>query len=266
MKKMKKITLLFSVVLAGALLLTACAGPQGTAGERGPAGQGGPSGPSGTAGERGQAGPPGPGGSPGPAGPPGPAATPIPAVMAPLAPPALVAPPATTPDHKGTYGIGRDATKEEIAAWDIDVMADGTGLPAGSGTVARGATIYAAKCAGCHGDKGQGGLPASGEVLVGTKPWFTKGNPRIQGSRTIGNYWPYATTVFDYVRRAMPFDKPGSLTDDEVFSVVAWLLHQNGIIPENAVMDAKTLPQVKMPAQDIFFYSGYPNETWPEYR
>lgn len=186
--------------------------------------------------------------------------------MAPLAMPPSLATAPTTPGYKGTYGIGRDATKEEIAAWDIDVLPDGTGLPAGSGTVARGATIYAAKCAGCHGDKGQGGLPASSEVLVGTKPWFAKDNPRQQGSRTIGNYWPYASTVFDYIRRAMPFDRPGSLTDDEVYSVAAWLLNQNGIIPESAVMDAKTLPQVKMPALDSFFYSGYPDETWPEYR
>ncbi|HEU0020701.1 MAG TPA: cytochrome c [Dehalococcoidia bacterium] len=144
-------------------------------------------------------------------------------------------------------------------------MADGTGLPPGSGTAIQGTPIFAAKCAVCHGDKGQGGLPATSVVLVGTEPWFELGNPNQLGPRTIGNYWPYATTVFDYVKRAMPFDKPGSLTDEEVYAVTAWLLNQNGIIGEDEVMNAETLPEVKLPGRDIFF-SSYPDETWPEYR
>lgn len=160
--------------------------------------------------------------------------------------------------YLAAYGFGRDATQDEIKAWDIDVMPSGTGFPPGSGTVAQGAQIYATKCAYCHGDKGQGGLPQSVEVLVGTKPWFEKGKPRFRPPRTIGNWWPYATTIFDYVRRSMPFDRPGSLTDDEVYAVAAWLLNQNQIIGENEVMNAQTLPKVKMPALDYFFIDPGP--------
>ncbi len=149
-------------------------------------------------------------------------------------------------------GIGRPATIEEIRAWDIDVMPDGTGLPAGRGTVAAGGAVFATKCAFCHGDAGQGGLPATSEVLVGTHPWFELGNPRQIGSRTIGNYWPYATTLYDYINRAMPFQEPGSLTPTEVYSVTAWLLWMNEIIPESFVVDQRTLPTVRMPALDFF--------------
>ena len=149
-------------------------------------------------------------------------------------------------------GIGRPATVEEIRAWDIDVMPDGTGLPPGRGTVAAGAVVFATKCAFCHGDAGQGGLPATSEVLVGTHPWFELGNPRQIGTRTIGNYWPYATTVYDYINRAMPFNEPGSLTPNEVYSVTAWLLWMNEIIPESFVVDQRTLPTVRMPALDFF--------------
>ena len=149
-------------------------------------------------------------------------------------------------------GIGRAATAAEIRAWDIDIMPDGTGLPPGRGTVAAGAAVFATKCAFCHGEAGQGGLPATGEVLVGTQPWFELGNPRLLGSRTIGNYWPYATTLYDYINRAMPFPEPGSLTPTEVYSVTAWLLWMNEIIPENLVLDQRTLPAVRMPALDFF--------------
>lgn len=155
--------------------------------------------------------------------------------------------------------IGRDATAEEIRAWDIDVMPDGTGLPPGSGTVAQGAVVYAQRCASCHGDRGQvGELPPSGEVLVGREPWFELGNPTPVGPRTVGNYWPYATTLFDYIRRAMPPEAPGSLGDGEVYSVAAWLLNENGIIAEDAVMDAQTLPAVRMPGLDLFVPDARP--------
>ncbi|MBI4330239.1 MAG: cytochrome c [Chloroflexi bacterium] len=140
-------------------------------------------------------------------------------------------------------------------------MPDGTGLPPGRGTPAQGATIFAQQCAGCHGDRGQGGLPATSEVLVGTAPWFQKGNPRAVAPRTIGNYWPYAPTVFDYVRRAMPFNAPGSLKDDEVYAVVAWLLNQNKIIGDNDVMDSQSLPKVQMPNRDGFVPDPRP---WPQ--
>lgn len=148
------------------------------------------------------------------------------------------------------FGIGRAATPQEIAALDIDIMPDGRGLPAGRGTAAEGATIYATKCAQCHGKTGKEG---PNDVLVGREP--RTGFPFSQDPKlahTIGNYWPYATTVFDYVRRAMPPTAPGSLTDDEVYALTAFLLHENELIPADAVMDQTTLAAVKMPAREHF--------------
>jgi cytochrome c len=137
------------------------------------------------------------------------------------------------------FGIGRAATPDEIRAIDIDAMPDGRGLPAGKGSVAEGAAVYAAKCQSCHGPNGQGG---KFDRLVG----------REGNVKTIGTYWPYATTLYDYTLRSMPFLQPGTLTPDEVYGVVAYLLHLNEIVPDNAVMDATTLPKVKMPARDKF--------------
>ena len=149
-----------------------------------------------------------------------------------------------------TFGIGRPATPAEIAALDIDVGPDGAGLPAGRGTAAEGAPIYAARCASCHGKTGKEG---PNDVLVGRLPGdafpFAK-DPRAP--KTIGSYWPYATTVFDYIRRAMPPDKPGSLRDDEVYNLVAFLLASNELIPQDAVVDAASLPKVRMPAREHF--------------
>lgn len=151
---------------------------------------------------------------------------------------------------QGPLGIGRPATPAEIAAWDIDIGPDGAGLPPGRGTAAEGASIYAARCAGCHGKTGREG---PNDVLVGRVAGdafpFAR-DPKLP--HTIGNYWPYATTVFDYIRRAMPPDAPGSLTDNEVYALVAVLLAWNAVVPENAVMDAATLPKVRMPARDRF--------------
>ena len=147
-------------------------------------------------------------------------------------------------------GIGRPATPAEIAALDIDIRPDGAGLPPGRGTAAEGAPIYAARCAGCHGKTGKEG---PNDVLVGRQPGdafpFAK-DPRAP--KTIGSYWPYATTVFDYIRRAMPPDAPNSLSDDDVYELVAFLLVQNELIPADAVVDAASLPKVKMPAHDHF--------------
>jgi S-disulfanyl-L-cysteine oxidoreductase SoxD len=149
-----------------------------------------------------------------------------------------------------TFGIGRPAAPAEIAALDIDVGPDGVGLPPGHGTAADGAPIYAARCASCHGKTGKEG---PNDVLVGRLPGdafpFAK-DPRAP--KTIGSYWPYATTVFDYIRRAMPPDKPGLLRDDEVYGLVAYLLSLNELIPPDAVVDATSLPKVKMPARDRF--------------
>lgn len=149
-----------------------------------------------------------------------------------------------------TFGIGRVATAEDIAARDIDVGPDGTGLPPGRGTSAEGAAVYAARCASCHGKSGTEG---PNDVLVG----------RIDGGgfpfsrdpkalRTVGTYWPYATTLFDYIRRAMPTTAPGSLTDNEVYALVAYLLARNGIVSDDAIIDAQALPRVRMPARDRF--------------
>lgn len=147
------------------------------------------------------------------------------------------------------FGIGRPATAEEIAARDIDIMPDGHGLPPGRGTPAEGATIYASKCAKCHGATGREG---PNDVLVGRDPgdFSFSQNPRAR--RTIGNYWPYASTVFDYIRRAMPPDAPGSLSNDEVYALTAHLLHLNELVPAGAVMDASSLPKVAMPAKERF--------------
>lgn len=148
------------------------------------------------------------------------------------------------PEWPKTFGYGKTATQQEIAKLDIDVRPDGKGLPSGSGTVADGVIIYTNKCAACHA--------ADGKEIKGVK---LPGPPLVIGggkTKTIGNYWPYATTLFDYIRRAMPYNAPGSLTDDEVYSLCAWLLNQNKIIAANQVMDAHALPKVKMPAQKLF--------------
>ena len=156
------------------------------------------------------------------------------------------------------FGFGRPASREEIAAWDLDVRPDGTGLPEGEGTAASGAPIYAAQCAACHGPNGEGGIA---DRLVGYDPASTPPfGPRYEAWRgdgadvrfSVGNYWPYATTLYDYILRAMPSASPGTLAPDEVYGLVAWILAENGIIARDTVMNASTLPAVEMPARDIF--------------
>jgi len=160
------------------------------------------------------------------------------------------APRVQAPRAPATFGIGRPATPAEIAAIDIDIHADGRGLPAGKGTPAEGEAIFAARCAGCHGKTGKEG---PNDVLVGRDPrdgfpfWR---DPKIP--HTIGNYWPYATTVFDYIRRAMPPDAPGSLKNSEVYALTAFLLNRNELIAADAVLDAASLAKVVMPARDRF--------------
>lgn len=150
-----------------------------------------------------------------------------------------------------SYGLGTTPTPARLAAIDIDVDPAGRGLPAGAGTAADGAAVFAARCASCHGARGEGRSPVP--PLVGRTPDAGYDFAREdRAPRTIGNYWPYATTVFDYVRRAMPLDAPGSLSAAETYAVVAWLLHANGIIADDAVMNAATLPAVRMPARSIF--------------
>ena len=145
-------------------------------------------------------------------------------------------------------GLGKPISEADIKAWDIAVLPDGTNLPAGSGTSAQGAKIYAEKCIACHGEGGKGGGAPGAGPLVGGPP-LTDG---IETAKTIANYYAYATTVFDYVRRAMPYNAPRSLKDEEVYALTAYILALNKLIGENDVMDAKTLPQVKMPNRDNF--------------
>ena len=144
-----------------------------------------------------------------------------------------------------TPNLGRPVTPDEIAVWDISIPPDGTGLPPGNGTPEQGAVVYAQKCQSCHGEKGVG---KPNDQMVGGQGTLTSKKP----VRTIGSYWPYATTIFDYVRRAMPYTQPQSLTNDEVYAVTAYLLHLNGIIGAQDAMNAQTLPQVKMPNHDNF--------------
>ena len=141
--------------------------------------------------------------------------------------------------------LGRTPTPQEIRAADISIPPSGAGLPAGSGDAKAGAQVYASKCLACHGEKGAG-KPA--DVLVGGIGSLATPKPL----RTVGSYWPYATTLFDYTRRAMPLQNPKTLTDDEVYAVSAYILFLNGIIAENASMNAQTLPLVKMPNRDGF--------------
>lgn len=154
---------------------------------------------------------------------------------------------ADTLDYPKSFGFGRPATDREIAVLDTDVRPDGKGLPAGSGKAAKGKLVYAAKCSGCHGVTG---IEGPNDQLVVIK---NPADPKVKArNKTIGNYWPYSTTVFDYIKRAMPFNQPGSLTDQEVYDLTAFLLHENGLIRAEEVIDAKTLPKVVMPARDFF--------------
>ncbi len=147
------------------------------------------------------------------------------------------------PTH--SYGLGKTATEREVQAWNIDVAPTGEGLPPGRGTVKEGAALFAANCAVCHGPTGQEGPM---DRLVGGVGTLASQKP----VKTIGSYWPYATTLYDYIRRAMPFPSPQSLSPNEVYSIVAWLLYRNGIIAEDVVLDAQSLPGISMPNRQGF--------------
>lgn len=142
------------------------------------------------------------------------------------------------------FGFGAEASAARIALWDIDVKPDGEGLPPGRGSVAAGRQIYVTHCAACHGPTGTEG---PNDPLVGNEPWDD-----WPGSFTVGGYWPYATTLYDFIVRAMPQLTPGILSADETYAVVAYILHLNGIVSEDAVMDAESLPAVRMPARGRF--------------
>jgi S-disulfanyl-L-cysteine oxidoreductase SoxD len=152
------------------------------------------------------------------------------------------------------YGFGRPATPQEIAGWNIDISPDGAELPPGHGDVRQGETIFAAKCASCHGVHGEG-KPM--DRLVGGVGTLRDKKPE----KTIGSFWPYATTLFDFVRRAMPLNAPQSLTPDEVYAVSAYVLFLNGIVPQDTILDANNLANVRMPNRDGFVSAYPPPET-----
>lgn len=160
---------------------------------------------------------------------------------------ALVSVATVLPSHAQlpTYGLGRAPTGKEIKDWDVTIPPDGRGLPSGGGTAALGKTIFAGRCASCHGESGD---DAKYGRLAGGQGTLTTDKPLL----TVGSFWPYATTLWSYINRAQPLDEPGSLTPDQVYAVTAYLLYLNGIIGEHDVMDAKTLPQVRMPNRDGF--------------
>jgi mono/diheme cytochrome c family protein len=151
------------------------------------------------------------------------------------------------------YAFGRTPTRAEVAAWKTEVGPDGRELPPGRGTVAQGAALYHTKCAMCHNRNGEGMAPVY-PALIGRDPnaegFHFASDPKLV--KTIGNYWPHATTVFDYVHRAMPYNAPGSLSDDQVYALTAFLLAANKVIPANAALDARALRRVKMPYADRF--------------
>ena len=156
-----------------------------------------------------------------------------------------------------TYGVGRAPTAEEVKAWDITIPPDGQGLPPGRGTAVLGKPVYAERCVSCHGENGEdpkyralvgGRGPLTPAELSENLDWLLGGRPVL----TIGRFWAHATTLWSYINRAQPFDEPGSLTHEQVYAVTAYLLHLNGIIGAQDVMNAQMLPKVKMPNRDNF--------------
>ena len=141
--------------------------------------------------------------------------------------------------------FGREASPAEVALWDIDVRPDGTGLPAGSGTAAQGRALFEMHCAACHGENGEGG---TNDRLVGGHGTLATDAP----VKTVGSYWPYASTLYDYIRRAMPYYEPGLLDADETYAVAAYILAMNGIIPEDGSLDQSSLPLIEMPNRHGF--------------
>ena len=142
-------------------------------------------------------------------------------------------------------GLGRPPTADEVKVADIDVLPDGRGLPPGSGTAERGRDLYARRCAACHGASGKEG-PA--DILVGGNGSLATPRPL----KTVGSFWPYATTLWDYINRSMPYDRPGTLTADEVYAVTAFVLHLNGIVGAGETLTQESLPRVRMPNRDGF--------------
>jgi S-disulfanyl-L-cysteine oxidoreductase SoxD len=155
------------------------------------------------------------------------------------------------------YGIGQPATSPEVAGWNIDIDRYGNNLPPGSGSVGRGHEVFDQQCAACHGASGEGGI---GDQLAGGQGTMASKKP----IRTVGSYWPYAPTLFDYIRRAMPQNAPESLSNDDVYAVSAYILHLNGLLQADATLDAKALSAIKMPNRDKFVGDPRPDVRNPE--
>lgn len=162
----------------------------------------------------------------------------------------------TSVQAQSPYGIGRAATPAEIAGWNIDIDRYGSNLPPGSGSINHGRAVFDQQCAACHGEKGEGGI---GEQLVGGQGTLATAKP----VRTVGSYWPYAPTLFDYIRRAMPQNAPQSLSNEDVYAVSAYILYLNGLLPGEATLDAKTLSAIKMPNRNMFVGDSRPDVTNP---
>ncbi|MGB5486713.1 MAG: c-type cytochrome [Lysobacterales bacterium] len=157
------------------------------------------------------------------------------------------------PAEVGGYGIGTPASAEETAGWDIDIRPDGKGLPPGSGSVEDGEMMYEAKCASCHGSFGEG---------VGRYPVLSGGEGTLTNARpekTVGSYWPYASTLWDYIHRSMPFPQPQSLTDEEVYAITAYVLYLNDLVEDDFVLTADNLASIEMPNKDGFFFDDRPD-------
>ena len=153
----------------------------------------------------------------------------------------------------GAYGIGKPATVEETAGWDIDIRPDGKGLPPGSGSVEDGEMMYEEQCASCHGSFGEG---------VGRYPVLSGGEGTLTDERpekTVGSYWPYTSTLWDYIHRAMPFPQPQSLTDGEVYAITAYVLYLNDLVEDDFVLTADNLTSIEMPNKDGFFFDDRPD-------
>jgi mono/diheme cytochrome c family protein len=163
----------------------------------------------------------------------------------------------TSAQAQSPYGIGRPATPTEISGWNIDVDRDGNNLPSGSGSVGHGHEVFDQQCAACHGAKGEG---AVGDRLVGGQGTLATSKP----VRTVGSFWPYAPTLFDYIRRAMPQNAPQSLSNDDIYAVSAYILNLNGLLASDATLDAKTLSAIRMPNRGMFVGDPRPDVKNPE--
>ena len=162
------------------------------------------------------------------------------------------------PQQAPTFGLGHTPSATDLAANDIEVLPDGRGLPPGSGTAEQGKPIYAAKCASCHGATGREG---PNDMLAGGQGTLTSPRPL----KTVGSYWPFATTLWDYINRAMPFAQPHSLRVNEVYAVTAYVLSLNGLVTERDIVSQTTLPQLRMPNRDGFIQDDRSHEHLPRH-